>query len=576
MTNPDVCAELDDEFIRLMRQIESFIGGLSKHVKIRVESWARRLCEVYANETFQRNRNAYAYLLLQCVKADRWYPPLHKYPPSSGPLPLLPVSDLIQIKKGKFEVSDKAPFTTSTKAVAVDPKKRLEKEVERLTSENRRLRLEVRKGLIREKKLCERLRCREEAMLMANPLALDLDTDSTNQGGKKQNKDKDRDNGDALYMAQLLNQFQTSSSSSIQSLRSSQDQMDLQYAMPGTSDHDQMKLIHSTSNFFSRRGSAKRLNEIDEEGNEKVLKVEEEQSPSPTTSSQGLSPISPTTQSARTRSMEMRLRPSPSNTLNVDEGDEHSFDTPQFFARRADSGSMGASAAVERNSGNENESDISHIRREDNAEHGITGKHFSFGPREGRTSQRQRESQVYFDTPGKAISPRSREKNEAEDSAMSSKGRRTSTSSDENDNEGSPSRRGGRIEKPTSKTTLEYISEDGEDRRMDNKESHGERRREGAAKVHPLSPFSKPTGPGPVGKAASPKPGRKPLLEDNQKQKNQGVERPAVLDNPPSPSNTREFFSYLDEFSAWTNKLLEAEDGIKTEKMKAGSSKARE
>jgi len=37
-------------------------------------------------------------------------------------------------------------------------------------------------------------------------------------------------------------------------------------------------------------------------------------------------------------------------------------------------------------------------------------------------------------------------------------------------------------------------------------------------------------------------------------------ERPSVLDDPPSPSNAQEFFNYLDEFSAWTHKLLEESD----------------
>eukprot|EP00397_Hematodinium_sp_SG-2012_P044542 GEMP01049775.1.p1 GENE.GEMP01049775.1~~GEMP01049775.1.p1 ORF type:complete len:233 (+),score=45.40 GEMP01049775.1:528-1226(+) len=35
--------------------------------------------------------------------------------------------------------------------------------------------------------------------------------------------------------------------------------------------------------------------------------------------------------------------------------------------------------------------------------------------------------------------------------------------------------------------------------------------------------------------------------------------RPASLDNPPSPSDTKAFFKYLDEFSAWTNELLNDE-----------------
>eukprot|EP00397_Hematodinium_sp_SG-2012_P045371 GEMP01050936.1.p1 GENE.GEMP01050936.1~~GEMP01050936.1.p1 ORF type:complete len:291 (+),score=65.30 GEMP01050936.1:279-1151(+) len=116
--------------------------------------------------------------MMLCVKSGQWEPPLDKHPPANGPLPLLPQSLLIRIRKGDLCGENRGIFVTSTKCDAVDPKRRLEREVERLTHENRRLRVEVRKGLVREKMLRTRLKNREEAMLVANPRIFDIIDDN--------------------------------------------------------------------------------------------------------------------------------------------------------------------------------------------------------------------------------------------------------------------------------------------------------------------------------------------------------------------------------------------------------------
>lgn len=82
-------AQVDDEFVETMMQVETRFHSLPKHLRIRCELWAKKLCQVYANEVFQRNRNAYADLLLQCIVSGSWQEPFDRLP-SDGPLPQLP------------------------------------------------------------------------------------------------------------------------------------------------------------------------------------------------------------------------------------------------------------------------------------------------------------------------------------------------------------------------------------------------------------------------------------------------------------------------------------------------------
>lgn len=57
--------------------------------RIRVEKWVTSMSQPTMRRAFQRNRNAYAELLLHCVRTRRFREPLDRLPPR-GPLPRLP------------------------------------------------------------------------------------------------------------------------------------------------------------------------------------------------------------------------------------------------------------------------------------------------------------------------------------------------------------------------------------------------------------------------------------------------------------------------------------------------------
>lgn len=55
---------MDEEFIKIMLKIEETYQLMSKHHKIRVEAWTKKLCQVTTNEVWKKNRNLYARILL--------------------------------------------------------------------------------------------------------------------------------------------------------------------------------------------------------------------------------------------------------------------------------------------------------------------------------------------------------------------------------------------------------------------------------------------------------------------------------------------------------------------------------
>lgn len=106
----DEVARLDEEFIATMKQVESVFHSLDRHLRIRCEHWAKKLCQVYANEIFQKNRNSYADLLLYCILNDHWVEPFDKKP-DGGPLPQLPKHQAYMARQSKLE---KATSTITT------------------------------------------------------------------------------------------------------------------------------------------------------------------------------------------------------------------------------------------------------------------------------------------------------------------------------------------------------------------------------------------------------------------------------------------------------------------------------
>ena len=84
----DVSTKLDEEFIKIMLEIEKVYGQFNKHDRIRTEQWTKKLCQVTSNFLWKQNRNLYAYLLLDCILKHHLTDPFCKLPPD-GPLPSL-------------------------------------------------------------------------------------------------------------------------------------------------------------------------------------------------------------------------------------------------------------------------------------------------------------------------------------------------------------------------------------------------------------------------------------------------------------------------------------------------------
>ncbi|CAG9317702.1 KIAA1107_1 [Blepharisma stoltei] len=78
--------ELDQIFIDMMLEVEQNYEPLSKHEKVRIEQWSKKLCQVTSNSIWKKNRNKYAKCLLDMVKLGNLQEPFSKIPPE-GPLP---------------------------------------------------------------------------------------------------------------------------------------------------------------------------------------------------------------------------------------------------------------------------------------------------------------------------------------------------------------------------------------------------------------------------------------------------------------------------------------------------------
>jgi len=62
--------------------------NLSKHERVRVESWCKRLCQNTHNTVWKKNRNLHAILLLDQVLNNKLDKPYSNMPPDSGFPPL--------------------------------------------------------------------------------------------------------------------------------------------------------------------------------------------------------------------------------------------------------------------------------------------------------------------------------------------------------------------------------------------------------------------------------------------------------------------------------------------------------
>ena len=86
--NQDQEAKLDKDFIKTMLEIETRYSSFTKHDKIRIEQWSKKLCQITSNPIWKQNRNNYALLLLNCITNGSLSDPFNKVP-SENPLPTL-------------------------------------------------------------------------------------------------------------------------------------------------------------------------------------------------------------------------------------------------------------------------------------------------------------------------------------------------------------------------------------------------------------------------------------------------------------------------------------------------------
>ncbi|EAR83943.2 hypothetical protein TTHERM_00773530 (macronuclear) [Tetrahymena thermophila SB210] len=90
--------QLDDEFVNVMLEVEQKYTILSKHERIRIEQWTKKLCTVTTNKIWKKNRNLYAKELLSMVIASKLREPFTRMPPD-GPLPKFNKYDIEKPKK---------------------------------------------------------------------------------------------------------------------------------------------------------------------------------------------------------------------------------------------------------------------------------------------------------------------------------------------------------------------------------------------------------------------------------------------------------------------------------------------
>ena len=69
----------DSEFVNLMLEVERLLENFSKSDKLKINSWAKKLCIPTMNIEFKKNRNLYAIKLLDNVFNGKLEEPFTKF-----------------------------------------------------------------------------------------------------------------------------------------------------------------------------------------------------------------------------------------------------------------------------------------------------------------------------------------------------------------------------------------------------------------------------------------------------------------------------------------------------------------
>jgi len=78
--------KLDADFLKNLHFIEHSLNQFTKHEKIRIELWLKKLCQVTTNVVWKANRNLYTTVLVEMINNKMVCPPFTHVPPE-GPLP---------------------------------------------------------------------------------------------------------------------------------------------------------------------------------------------------------------------------------------------------------------------------------------------------------------------------------------------------------------------------------------------------------------------------------------------------------------------------------------------------------
>ena len=78
-------AKLDEEFVKMMLEVEARFEEFSKHDRVRIELWTKKLCQVTSNILWKQNRNLYAMLLIKGLQRGSFIDPFNRMPPTELP-----------------------------------------------------------------------------------------------------------------------------------------------------------------------------------------------------------------------------------------------------------------------------------------------------------------------------------------------------------------------------------------------------------------------------------------------------------------------------------------------------------
>ena len=102
--NLQVNEKYDKEFINLILEIENRFDKLTKHEKLKIESWISKLCIPTINIEWKKDRNLHAILILDMIINNKIESPYNKFYDLSQEIPSLSIVDVKSKISEKFYI----------------------------------------------------------------------------------------------------------------------------------------------------------------------------------------------------------------------------------------------------------------------------------------------------------------------------------------------------------------------------------------------------------------------------------------------------------------------------------------